>query len=71
MLVVGRFAGDHVFVSANPSVVETVSEMAESWFDGTLRGDQQAISRLHDEICSTCAADVWSVIETKHLVPDE
>ncbi len=71
MLVVGRFAGDHGFVSITPSVVRTVSEMAESWFDGTLRGDRRAIERLHEEICSTCAADVWSVVETKHLLADD
>lgn len=71
MLVVGRFAGDHGFVSITPSVVQTVSEMAESWFDGTLRGDQHAIERLHEEICSTCASDVWSVVETKHLLADD
>lgn len=66
-LVVARFQGDHGMLSANPKVVTTVAEMANDWFDGTIRSDGRAIERLSTDICSTCASDVWSIIGVQSL----
>ncbi len=67
MIIVARSSGDHGFVSVTPQVVENAADMAASWFEGTLFGNQSELKQLTTSICPTCAPDVWSVLKHKNL----